>query len=427
MRVSYPERRVDVSRLSNGITVVTERVESVRSVAAGIWVAAGSRHEAPSESGISHFIEHMVFQGTETRSAEDLARQMDALGGYSDAYTGRELVSYNFKVLDENLAEALELHADLVLHPRFDSAAIEKEKSVILEELKMDTDNPETYLTGVFVRRFWKSHPLGQPILGTRKTIRSFTRQQLCAFHEQYYRPENLTLAAAGSVEHEQFVELAERLFGILPRGGARPEARPPRPAAPVILKSRRSLQQVHLCLGAPAVGIRDERRNTALLLNMILGGSISSRLFQNIRERQGLAYSIFSDLVQYLDAGWIGIYAGASPPSARRLLDAVREELARLCAEPVPEDELRLARKSAKNAMLLSLDSMTSRMSSLAHQWLSHGRVFSLEEMAASLDRVTAADVRALAQEMFAPGRVGLAMLGRVDEAGIQPGELHC
>ncbi len=427
MRFSCPERTIDISRLSNGITVITEKVDSVRSVAAGIWVEAGSRYESPQECGISHFIEHMLFQGTETRTAEDLARQMDALGGLTDAYTGRELVSFSFKVLDENLAEALEIHADLVLHPRFDEAAVEKEKGVILEELKMDADNPETYLTDVFVRHFWKRHPLGQPIIGTKKTIRSFTRDQIRAFHERYYRPENLTLVAAGRVEHERFAELAERHFGRLAPGGVRPEAQPPRADAPLILKSRRSLQQVHLCLGAPAVTARDERTYAAFLLNMILGATISSRLFQNIRERQGLAYSIFSDVVQYLDAGWIGIYAATSADSARKLLGGVMEELRRLKEEPVGEEELRHARQSAKSAMLLSLDSMSSRMSSLARQWLTHGRFYSLEEVAAAVDQVTAQDVQALAQEMFAPGRIGLAMLGRVEEARIEAGDLEC
>ncbi len=427
MRFSCPERTIDDSRLSNGIAVITERVDSVRSVAAGIWLEAGSRYEAPQESGISHFIEHMLFQGTETRSAEDLARQMDALGGMTDAYTGRELVNFSFKVLDENLEEAMEIHADLVLNPRFDEAAIEKEKGVILEELKMETDNPEAHVTDVFVRQFWKRHPLGQPILGTKKTIRSFTQAQLRAFHERYYRPENLTLAAAGRVEHERFVELAERLFGKLPRGGERPEAKPPSPAAPLILKSRRSLQQVHVCLGAPSISARDERNYAAHMLNVILGGTISSRLFQNIRERQGLAYSIFSDLVQYEDSGWLGVYAGTSAESAKRLVRGVMEELRRLKEEPVPEEEMRLAKQTVKRATLLSLDSVSARMSNVARTWLTHGRFFGLDEVVEAVERVTAEQVQALAQESFAPGRVGLAMLGRVEEAQVTAADLEC
>lgn len=427
MRFSCPERTIDVSRLSNGMTVITEQVDSVRSVAAGIWVEAGSRYEAPQERGISHFIEHMLFQGTRTRSAREMARQMDALGGMTDAFTGRELVNYSFKVLDENLEEAMEIHADLVLNPLFDEAAIEKEKAVIYEELKMETDNPETYLTDVFVRHFWRRHPLGQPIVGTRKTIRSFTRAQLRGFHERYYRPENLTLAAAGRVEHARFLELAERLFGGLPRGGRRPEGKPPVAAAPVILKSRRSLQQVHVCLGAPCVAAGDERTYAAYMLNSILGATISSRLFQNIRERQGLAYSIFSDLVQYLDAGWLGVYAGTSAESARRLVRGVLDELRRLKEEPVPEEEMRHAKQAAKSAMLLSLDSMNSRMSSLARQWLTFGRFYGLEEVAEAVDRVTAEQLQALAREVFAPGRLGLAMLGRVEEAKMSAADLEC
>ncbi len=427
MRFQCPEREIEVNRLSNGITVITERVEGVRSVAAGVWLEAGSRYEGPEERGISHFIEHMLFQGTGTRTAEELARQMDALGGHSDAYTGRELVTYSFKVLDENLEEALEIHADLVLRPRFDEAAIEKEKGVILEELKMETDNPESHLTDIFVERFWKRHPLGRPVLGTRRTIQSFTQAQLRAFHERFYRPENLTLAAAGRVDHGRFAELAERLFGALPRGGARPETKAPEAEAPLILKSRRSLEQVHVCLGAPAPGARDSRMYAAYLLNMILGATMSSRLFQNIRERQGLAYSIYSDLATYLDAGWLGIYAGTSPGNAKRLVRGVMEELRRLKEEPVPEDELRHAKQTAKSSMLLSLDSMNSRMSSLARQWLTYGRFYSLEEVAAKVEALTAAEVQELAREMFAPGRVGLAMLGRVEEAGIEPGDLEC
>lgn len=427
MQHSEPGAGVRVSRLSNGVTVVTERMESVRSVSAGFWFSTGSRYEPPQENGISHFVEHMLFKGTETRSAEDLARQMDALGGYTDAFTGREMVCYSFKVLDEHLAEAMEIQADLVLHPRFDPGDIEKEKGVVLEELKMGNDNPETFLSDLFVRHFWKRNPLGQPIIGTRRTILSFSQDSLRRYHQTYYRPENLTITAAGHLDHDRFVELAERLLGGLPPGGVRPRAKAPAPSAPLILKSRRSLQQVHLCLGAPSVAATDPRRHAAILLNAILGGNMSSRLFQNIRERQGLAYTIFSDVLMYEDAGMIGIYAGTSAATARRLLEEVIAEIRRLKQEPPPAEELAHARQSVKAGILLGLETSSSRMSHLARQWLTFGRFFSVDEIAAALDRVTPEEVQQEALRSFQTGKIGLAVLGRVEEAGIAPADLEC
>lgn len=427
MQVSSPGGDIRVCRLSNGITIITERMDSVRSVSAGFWFTTGSRYESPQENGISHFVEHMLFKGTQTRSAEELARQMDALGGYTDAFTGREMVCYSFKVLDEHLAEAMEIQADLVLHPRFDPEDIEKEKGVVLEELKMGTDNPETFISDLFVRHFWKRHPLGQPIIGTRRTILSFHREALRRYHESCYRPENLTITAAGRLDHDRFAELAERLLGGLPPGGHRPRAKAPAPSAPLILKSRRSLQQVHLCLGAPTVAAADSRRHAVILLNAILGGNMSSRLFQNIRERQGLAYSIFSDVLLYEDAGLIGVYAGTSADSARRLLAAVMGEIRRLREQPPPPDELAHAKESVKGAMLLGLETTSSRMSHLARQWLTHGRFFTLDEIAAALDRVTAEEIQQEARRSFEPGKIGLAVLGRVEEAGIGPDDLEC
>lgn len=424
---SRPGADMRVSRLSNGITVITERMDFVRSVSVGFWLTAGSRYEAPEVNGISHFVEHMLFKGTETRSAEELARQMDALGGYTDAFTSRDVVCYSFKVLDEHVAEAMEIQADLVLHPRFDPGDIEKEKGVVLEELKMETDDPELYLSGIFARHFWKRHPLGQPIIGTKETIQSFTREALRNYHEACYRPENLLVAAAGHLDHGRFVELSEKLLGTLKPGGVRPNPVAPRPSAPLLLRSRRGLQQVHLCLGAPSVSSRDPRRHAVLLLNAILGGNMSSRLFQNIRERQGLAYSILSDLVTYEDAGMLSIHAATSASSVRRLLQAVMEEIRRLKAEPPPPAELEHAKQSVKGAILLALETSASRMSHLARQWLAHGRYFTVDEITSALDRVTPEQVQQEARLSFQPGRIGLAVLGRVEEAGIGAADLEC
>ncbi|MCS7042172.1 MAG: insulinase family protein [Bryobacteraceae bacterium] len=427
MQIAHPGGNIRVSTLSNGITVLTERVDSVRSVSVGFWLKAGSRYESPQENGISHFVEHMLFKGTETRSAEDLAREMDALGGFNDAFTGRDTVCYSFKVLDEHLERAMEIQADLVLHPRFDPEDIEKEKNVVLEELKMGTDNPETFITDLFVRHFWKRHPLGQPVIGTRKTIRSFTAEALRRHHQSYYRPENLLIAASGRLDHDRFAGLAERLLGGLRPGGVAPCAEPPAPSAPLILRSRRSLQQVHVCLGAPSVPAADPRRYAVVLLNAILGVGMSSRLFQNIRERLGLAYAIFSELLTYDDAGMIGIYASTSADTARRLLEAVMAEIRRLKQEPPPASELALAREATKAAILLSLESTTSRMGHLARQWLSYRRFYTVEETAAALDRVTPEQIQEEARLSFRTGSIGLAVLGRVSEAGIGPADLEC
>jgi len=385
------ERDIIVSQLSNGIRVITEPMPAVRSVAVGFWIGTGSRCERPEENGISHFLEHMLFKGTHKRSAEDIAREVDAIGGNLDAFTGRELVGYNTKVLDDHLPVAFEILADMLLNPRFDLEDIEKEKGVVLEELKMETDNPESFVHELFVSNFWKKHPLGLPILGTRKTIPNFSREVLRGYHSRYYRPENLTITAAGHLRHEALVALAEQHFGRLPIGGEQPVFREPQPKAPLVLKSKRSLQQVHVCLGVPMFAASHPLRFASYTLNVILGGGMSSRLFQNIRERQGLAYSIFSELNLYKDTGMLAVYAGTSAENTRKLVENVMEELRKIKNEPVPADELRHAKDHMKGSLMLSLESTTSRMGNLARQWLNFGRFFTLDELVDSIEAVSA------------------------------------
>jgi len=421
------ERDIAVSELSNGIRVITEPMPAVRSVAVGFWVGTGSRSERPEENGMSHFIEHMLFKGTPKRSAEDIAREVDAIGGHLDAFTGRELVGYNTKVLDEHLPIAFEILADMLLNPRFDAADIEKEQGVVLEELKMETDNAESFVHELFVSNFWKRDPLGRPILGTKKTIASFNRDSLRAYHTRMYRPENLTITAAGHLRHDELVSLAEQHFGKLPVGGEAPHFVEPSPQAPLVLKSRRSLQQVHVCLGVPMYPASHPLRFASYTLNVILGGGMSSRLFQNIRERQGLAYSIFSELNLYKDAGMMAVYAGTGAETTRKLLENVMAELRRLKNDELPADELHHAKDHMKGSLMLSLESTTSRMGNLARQWLNFGRFFTLDELADSIDAVTADDVRAVAQEFFQTGKVGLALLGRLDSAAVGPQDLTC
>jgi predicted Zn-dependent peptidase len=257
-------REVESTTMPNGIRVATESMPHVRSVSVGVWIGSGARRETASENGLSHFIEHMVFKGTTNRSAEEIARIVDSWGGHLDAYTAKELVSFNAKVLDEQLPDAFELLGDLVLNPLFDSADIEKEKGVILEELKMDVDNPEYLVHETFSRHFWKNHPLGRSIIGTKSTIRSFTRPIVQDYYQRVYEPRNIVITAAGRVEHARMVDLVEKHFGGLRRRDVNDQEPTPRAYSPLILKNKRSLEQVHLCMGVPAYPLTDPRRYTS-------------------------------------------------------------------------------------------------------------------------------------------------------------------
>lgn len=427
MSQSSNSRDIVLTTLSNGIRVITEPMPAVRSVAAGIWVGAGSRAEKPAENGVSHFIEHMLFKGSERRGAEEIAREVDALGGQIDAFTGRELVGYTIKVLDQHLPAAFDILADMLLHPRFAEEDIEKEKGVILEELKMEHDSPESLVHDLFVANFWKRHPLGRPIIGSRRTIQSFERGLLREFHQRMYTPVNMTITAAGNLRHEAVAALAERHFGGLRAPGERPRLTAPHPRAAITLKNKRSLQQVHVCVGAPCHPVNHPLRYAGYTLNVILGASMSSRLFQNIRERQGLAYNIFSELQLYHDSGCLAVYAGTSPEHVRPLLDSVLREFRRVKDEPLPEDELRHAKDHMKGSLLLSLEGTSSRMSNLARQWLNFGRFFTLDEIAAAIEQVTAEQVRQVAREFLQPDKLALTLLGRMDKAPVTRADLAC
>lgn len=413
--------------LPNGVRVITEPMPAVRSVSVGFWIGTGSRCETPATNGISHFIEHMLFQGTPTRSAEQIAREMDSIGGYLDAFTERDQAGYTMKVLDEHMDFAFGILADVLKNPKFDEADIEKEKGVILEELKMANDDPDDVVHELFVNGFWKDSPLGLPVLGNMRTIRSFNESALRAHHLRHYSAANLVVTAAGNLRHDEVIELVERHLDGLPVGEPEPHQPIPIGHPPFVLKSRRALHQLQLCLGTPMIEAAHPLRLACFTLNVILGGSMSSRLFQNIRERQGLAYSIFSELNLFHDTGSLGVYAGTSPENGRRVLDSILAELRRLREEPVPEDELRHAREHMKGSLLLSLESTTSRMSNLARQWMTHGRFFTLDELARSIDAVTAEEIQQIAREFFQPGKIGLAALGRVDSLGVTQGDLIC
>ena len=420
-------RDVEVTTLSNGIRVITEQMPHVRSVSMGIWIGTGSRREDAEENGISHFIEHMLFKGTKNRSAEDIARSVDSIGGGLDAFTAKEMVSYNTKVLDEHLPLAFDVLADLVRNPLFREEDIEKEKGVILEELKMEVDNPEYLLHEIFSSNFWKDHPIGKPILGTKETVQKFHKEMLHEYYTRIYSPANILITAAGNLEHDHFVELTRNHFEELKMNGPVPTDRSPVPHARLVFRNKSSLEQTHLYLGVPSYALPHEDRFICYVLNTLLGGGMSSRLFQNIREKQGLAYAVYSELSMYKDTGCLAIYAGTSVESARKVVESIIHEFHDLKENLVPAEELRRAKDHLKGSFMLGLESTSSRMGNLARQELYFKRFFSLDDMVESIEKVTAEEVQRLAQEFFDAKNITLTVLGNLGEFKMKREELAC
>ena len=415
------------STLPNGLCIVTERMPHVRSVALGVWVKRGSRHEAETDHGISHFTEHMVFKGTATKSAEEIAGLIDSIGGHLDAFTSRETVAFTAKVLDERLPVALDILADMTLRPAFREEDIEKEKGVVLEELKMDEDNPDYLIQQVFTSSFWKKQGLGRSIIGTKRSIQAFSQEQLRQFFARTFQPANLLVTAAGRLEHEAFVEEVRERFGSLEPRPEEQHGPAPTARAEIVLKKKRSLEQVHVCLGVPIYGMTDPRRFVGYILSTILGGGFSSRLFLKIRERAGLAYSVYSDLSLFSDAGALTVDAGTSLDALPKVIAYTMEELRDLKENLVSGEELRRAKDHLKGSIVLSLESTSSRMSNIARQETYFGRTFSLDEIMESVEQVTAEQIRTLAREWFKPERIALAALGDLQKLEIGREDLAC
>jgi predicted Zn-dependent peptidase len=422
-----PFRNIETTTLSNGLRIITEVMPHVRSVSVGIWVGSGSRRESLEENGISHFIEHMLFKGTTSRSAEDIARSVDSIGGNLDAFTAKELVCFNTKVLDEHLSLAFDVLADLVLHPLFRDEDIEKEKGVILEEIKMEEDSPDYLVHEIFSSNFWQGHPLGKPILGTPQTVRRFDSTMMRDFYRSVYGPANLLVTAAGNLTHQQLVDLVSRHFESVPPGQAAPADPVPGTHARISLRNKKSLEQAHLCLGVPSYPLPHEDRFGCYVLNTLLGGGMSSRLFQNIRERQGLAYAVFSELSPYRDTGCLSIYAGTSVESAKRVVESITKEFRQLKEDSVTAEELRRAKDHLKGSLMLSLESTSSRMSNLARQEMYFGRFFTLNEIVESIEAVSADDVRRIARTFFDTRQIALTILGNLEGFRIAREDLAC
>src|SRR5690349_8117778 len=420
-------RNIQREILPNGLIVLSEEMPHIRSIAIGIWMKTGSRDETPDLNGISHFTEHMVFKGTTSRSARDIARQVDSIGGNMDAFTGKETICFNIKVLDEHLPIALDILSDLVLNPVFAEKDITREKGVILEEIKMDEGNPDYLVHEIFTQNFWKDHPLGKPILGTKETVRSFEQEKLFEFYQHRFVPNNMIISAAGNLNHARFVDLIKsRFIGLqqVPNGFHQPA---PAVTPRIITRNKKSLEQVQLCLGVPSHPISHEKRYVSYVLNTVLGGGMSSRLFQKIREDQGLVYSIYSDLNPYRDTGCLSVYAGTSLESTRKVVDSVLAEFRELKSEPIAADELRRAKDQLKGSLMLSLESSTSRMSNLARQEMYFKRFFSLDETIEQIESVKGEEVCEMANFLFHPDKVAVTVLGNLDGLKLSREHLVC
>jgi predicted Zn-dependent peptidase len=401
--------------LANGVRLATERIPHVRSVAVGIWLTRGSRHEPPEHPGIAHFVEHMLFKGTPTRTAEAIAQQVDSIGGQIDAFTSKEYAGYYLKVMDEHLPLAVDILADLICNPLFEADEIEREKKVILEEIKMVEDTPDDLVHEIFAENFWRNHPLGRPILGTPQSVSSLDQPTLQRYFRDTYVASNFVVVAVGNLLHDRVQELLERALAHAPHRGPDADQMPPTVATVVEVRSK-EIEQSHVVFGTEALPQHHPERYAGYALNTALGGSMSSRLFQNVREKRGLAYSVFSGLSSYQDAGALSIYAGCANDAVAELIDVVLAEIRQMKADGMDPVELRRAKDHLKGSLMLSLESTSSRMSHLARQEMYRDQTFGLDEMLAAIEKVTAEDVLRLADRFFANGNLAVTVLGNVN-----------
>ena len=399
--------------LDNGMRVISEEINHVRSVSIGVWIQSGSRYEESITNGTAHFIEHMLFKGTESRSAFDIASAIDSFGGVMNAFTSKELTSFYIKIPDYHLPLAIDLLSDIFSNSRFDEEEIRKEQSVVLQEIKMLEDTPDDYIHDFFEGAFWNGHSLGLPVLGDKERVSFLDREALLSFFNARYKPNNFVLAAAGNLTHEVLAELVNRYFGSFSGGAAAVDN-----GVPAVFSKasflEKDLEQIHMMIGTLAPSAKDSRRHAAFILNAILGGSMSSRLFQEIRERRGLTYAINSFLTLYMDTGLLGIYAGAGKDKVQIVLNLILEELQKLRSDMLTEKEIRGAKELIKGNFLLGMESTDNRMTRLARNEIFWERYIPPEDVIERVEKVTAEDVKRLAGEIFVPDIVSLAAIGK-------------
>jgi len=404
--------------LESGIPVITEHMTSVESVCLGLWIRTGSRDESASERGLSHFIEHMLFKGTTRRSALDISRDIESVGGSLNAYTGKEYTCVHVKVLQKDFLLAGDILIDMLTDSVFDPLEIDRERMVILQEIKMIEDTPDDYVHDLFNRSFWgDTNSLGFPICGCQETVHSFDRAAIVSFLERYYKADRLLVTAAGKVSHHEVVDLFGSRLACLSRGSGETRRQAIRGGQNGPRVIHRDLEQVHLCVGTNGLHYGDDRRYAAHVLTTLLGGNMSSRLFQEVREKRGLAYSIFSFLNMYEDAGLFGVYAGATRDTITMVVELVMQELREILDGRLGAEELRAAKEFLRGSILLGLESPDGRMSRLAKNEMYFGQDIPMEAALAKLEGVTLDEVVAVAREMFDPGTLCVTLLGPVRE----------
>ncbi len=406
--------------LENGLKIISETVDYARSVSIGIWINAGSRDEKPKENGISHFIEHMSFKGTKKRSALQIAKELDSIGGMSNAFTGKENTCFHARVLGRHFPIVADILSDIFLNSLFDPAEIEKERGVILQEIKMMEDSPEEYVHDLLQRNFWKGHPISMPVMGTEDSVMSITRDMIIDYVKRHYLPRNVIISAAGAISHKELTEYFVPLFEkIESKNENDPKREPPKSNTSVSVNYKK-LEQIHICLGVEAVSVKDERRFPVNVLNTILGGNMSSKLFQKIREEKGLAYSVYSFLSLYTDTGLLGIYAACEPDNVNKVLSLINEEIRKIIAGQINKDDLESAKNYIVGGLLLSSESIENRMIRIAKNEFLFDRYVPYEEVVDKINRVSLDDVISAAEMLFNNKTLTFVALGPIHEKDI-------
>ena len=408
--------------LKNGVRILSEKLEHFRSVSLGIWVNVGSREEKAQENGISHFIEHMIFKGTQSRNSLEIAKQLDAIGGLSNAFTGKETTCFHSRVLDKHFSSLAEILLDIFLKSAFDPVEMDRERQVILQEINMVEDTPDEQVHVLFNHLFWMKHPLGMSILGTGETVSGIDKESILHYIKKFYTPDRITIAAAGNIDHDVLLGYFQPLFeSIEPTHESHPRIVPDIHGG--VLCHYKETEQVHICLGGKAPHLSSDLRFAGAILNTILGGSMSSRLFQEIREKRGLAYSVYSFLSGYIDTGLLGVYVGTDPKEVNSVLGLVNREIKRILKGELSESDLAEAREHLIGGILLGAESPDSRMMRLAKNEYVFGRYVDFDEMVAKLEKVTIEDMIDVAKETFRDQAVSLVVLGPTKEEDLDLG----
>jgi predicted Zn-dependent peptidase len=408
--------------LENGIRVVAERMPSVRSISLGIWVNVGSRDENDQEMGISHFLEHMLFKGTRRRTAHDISLEMDSIGGELNAFTTREGTTFYAKMLDEHLRKGVDIISDIFLHSRLERRDIEREKQVVLEELKMVEDDPEDYIHDLHAKAVWDGNPLARSILGTHRSVSSLRRETIQKYVAKHYSPENIVISVAGQFRFQELLDLLNRSIGQWKRSGEKGNRVPPL-LRPGVFVRKKKVEQVHLCFGAMGLPQGHKDRFVIYALNGLLGSSMGSRLFQEIREKRGLVYTIYSYLSSYEDTGLFNIYAATGPKTVRQVIDLIHKEIRKVKRNGITRQELSRVKNQMKGSLMLSLESTSSRMSRLARDEIYEGNYCSLQETLRRIEKVTVDQIHSLAQDIFQDRFLSLALLGPVARKDVPEG----